>query len=492
MISRLTAVSHHMNTKMCESLFRVPLTPGHGDLLNYFSRSIGAFLPDDAQPIRFVVSKTDETHYDTEVGFLTERHERIDRNSIFDLRRRGVEHEVDFNAVLLVPTGIGAEIGGHAGDAAPVARLLSGACDNLILHPNVVNASDINEMPSNSLYVEGSVITRLLMGAVGIKKTRSNRVLLIIDAHKDEDFVSAAINSANAARASSGNTIARVIKLDPPVELTSRYSDSGRATGSVSGLDQLIAVIEEFHHDIDAVAISSVIRVPPSYHMDYFRCEGDMLNPWGGVEALLTHSISTLTNLPTAHSPMFEAEWVANLKPGIVDSRMAAEAVSFTFLNCILKGLQRSPQVIVNPNVGRTPGLLTVEDISCLVIPDGCLGLPTLAALEQGIPVIAVEENTNIMRNDLTALPWQPGKFFKVRTYLEAVGVMVALREGLPMESLKRPIHGVPVELRSFGSISPRPSQEVFWREQRAKQGGVATSFRYISRVKSPTPKQQQ
>ncbi|MFC2002561.1 DUF3326 domain-containing protein [Chloroflexota bacterium] len=42
-------------------------------------------------------------------------------------------------------------------------------------------------------------------------------------------------------------------------------------------------------------------------------------------------------------------------------------------------------------------GLLTVVDISCLVIPDGCVGLPTLAALEQGIPVIAVRENKNRM-----------------------------------------------------------------------------------------------
>ena len=179
-----------------------------------------------------------------------------------------------------------------------------------------------------------------------------------------------------------------------------------------------------------------------------------MLNPWGGVEALLTHTISTLTDLPTAHSPMFEAESVANLKPGIVDPRMAAEAVSFTFLQCILKGLQRSPQVVVNPEIGRTPGLLTVEDISCLVIPDGCLGLPTLAALEQGIPVIAVQENTNIMRNDLSALPWRLGQFFRVSTYLEAVGVMVALREGLPLESLKRPIKSVRVEQKTFGGGS--------------------------------------
>ena len=53
-------------------------------------------------------------------------------------------------------------------------------------------------------------------------------------------------------------------------------------------------------------------------------------------------------------------------------------------------------------------GVLTAADISCLVIPDGCVGLPTLAALEQGIPVIAVRENKNVMRNDLTVLPWKP------------------------------------------------------------------------------------
>ena len=48
------------------------------------------------------------------------------------------------NIVLIVPTGIGCEIGGHAGDANPVARLFGPCCDNLILHPNVVNASDVN------------------------------------------------------------------------------------------------------------------------------------------------------------------------------------------------------------------------------------------------------------------------------------------------------------------------------------------------------------
>ena len=45
----------------------------------------------------------------------------------------------DYTAVMIVPTGIGASIGGYAGDALPAARLLSCVVDRLITHPNVLN-----------------------------------------------------------------------------------------------------------------------------------------------------------------------------------------------------------------------------------------------------------------------------------------------------------------------------------------------------------------
>ena len=80
--------------------------------------------------------------------------------------------------------------------------------------------------------------------------------------------------------------------------------------------------------------------------------------------------------------------------------------------------------------------MLTVSDVSCLVIPDGCLGIPTLAALEQGIPVIAVRENRNLMKNDLAELPWRRGQFYLVNNYWEAAGVMAALRAGIEPTSV--------------------------------------------------------
>ncbi|PKI44268.1 hypothetical protein CRG98_035342 [Punica granatum] len=43
----------------------------------------------------------------------------------------------DYTSVMIVPTGVGASIGGYAGDALPVARALSSVVDCLISHPNV-------------------------------------------------------------------------------------------------------------------------------------------------------------------------------------------------------------------------------------------------------------------------------------------------------------------------------------------------------------------
>ncbi len=71
------------------------------------------------------------------------------------------------------------------------------------------------------------------MGTVGLERVRSNRVLVVIDAHKDEFFVSAAVNSVNAARASYGLRCPKIIELDPPVKLRARYASSGAAAGRV-------------------------------------------------------------------------------------------------------------------------------------------------------------------------------------------------------------------------------------------------------------------
>lgn len=436
--------------RLYERGWTIPREHGGPSLIAHFAAEAEANLRPQERAVRFVVSATDPQHYRCEIGILAHG---PDQNggalgtfpSIFEFRKRPFEITDRFNVVLLVPTGVNAALGGHAGDAGPLARLFASVADTLITHPNVVNGSDINELPENGLYVEGSVVCRLLMGTVGLQRVRSNRVLLVIDRHEEVAYSNAAINAMNAARACYGLDCPRVLALDPPVKLVSEYTASGRAAGRVDNFSVFLDAITPYAAEFDAVAISSVIDVPPTFHQDYFDSAGDMVNPWGGVEAIFTHAISLLKGIPSAHSPMIESEEIEAVDPGIVDPRMAAEAVSLTFLQSVIKGLQRSPRIVDDPTLLGHPSVVTARDVSCLVTPDGCLGLPILAALEQGIPVVAVRDASVLVHNDLSALPWAPGQFTVVDNYLEAVGVVCAKRAGITVESVRRPIEPVTV-----------------------------------------------
>ena len=408
-----------MTLNLRELKLELPITLNAPNALAQVRKAVQFRLPANMLPLRFAITKSNLPRVSCAISSLevSSEFDSTDARSIFAFTPRAFEQTNYFNVVFLIPTGIGAEIGGHAGDATPAARLIAETCDSLILHPNVVNASDINEMPTNSLYVEGSVITRLLMGTVGLAPIRSNRVLVIIDAHEDQLFVNAAINAVSAARATYGLTCPGVIKLDPPVRMTAEFTDFGTAAGEITGLERVFAVLQEQEGEYDAVAICSVISVPKEFHQGYFDAEGKMVNPWGGVEAMLTHAISSRFNIPSAHAPMFEAQDIANQDPGVVEPRMAAEAISLTFFESVLKGLQKSPHLVTEQSRFSEPGVISASNISCLVIPDGCVGLPTLAALEQSIPVIAVRENKNLMQNDLTTLPWRSGQLHIVENY---------------------------------------------------------------------------
>ncbi|MGA2296075.1 MAG: DUF3326 domain-containing protein [FCB group bacterium] len=376
----------------------------------------------------------DNEGYLCELGVLidTKKDSTSHNNSIFSFYKRQYENTEKFNAVLLIPTGIGAEIGGHCGDGNAVARLIASACDTLITHPNVVNASDINEMTSNTLYVEGSIITRLFMGQIGIQEVRSNRILMMMDKHDDKLFNDEIVNAVSSARISLGIDC-NVLEMNNIIKSESLFSKSGRAVGKIEYLERLFNLIDNYRNKFDAIALSTFIEVPPNFHSDYFK-EDNMINPWGGIEAMLTHSIAERYNIPCAHSPMMASKEIMEMEVGIVDPRKAPETSSMTYLHCILKGLHKSPR-ITSFDKG-----LNVEDISCLIIPYGCVGLPTLAALENGIPVIAVKENKNRMRNQLEELPFAHNKLFIVDNYLEAVGVMHSIKSGISLDTIRRPI----------------------------------------------------
>ena len=434
--------------RISEIEFQLPPPPSQGSVLDWLARRTSERLPDGEELVRLVITESSQEIYKCEATTYQAGGDphRISPGMAMAFHKRRTEDTGRFNVAMLIPTGIGAAIGGHAGDANPVAQLLASACDTLFVHPNVVNASDINEMPPNALYVEGSVLCRLIMGTIGLQPVRSNRVLVLIHPHTDRIFTDLAVNAVNAARASYGLNCPHIIEMERPLVMSPDFTESDRAAGSVEGLDHLFNLLDKHRGDYDAVAIASVISTPLHYYSDYFWSDGSMVNPWGGVESMLTHTISSLYDLPSAHAPMLESQDVLDIETGVVDPRMAAEVISVSFLQCVLKGLQRSPRIVADAEAMREPGVLTARDISCMVIPDKCLGLPTIAALEQGIPVIAVKENENLMRNDLTALPWAQGQLHIVDNYWEAAGVLGALRAGIDPLSVRRPLQALSVE----------------------------------------------
>jgi hypothetical protein len=317
------------------------------------------------------------------------------------------------NVVMIVPTGIGCEIGGHCGDAAPAARVLGQCCDTLVLHPNVVNASDINEMPPNSLYVEGSQLDLFLQGKLFLQRVMSNKILCVVN---KADYQS--INAVSAARTSLGIN-AEILELEKPLIMIAEMKD-GMATGTVENWQELVEQVKQY--EFDALAIATPITIDIETLENYFENGG--VNPVGGVEAVASKLIASAIGKPVAHGPV---DYALKDHKDIVDPRIAVETITENFIHCVLKGLHRAPRL-------STKNGLAVSDIDCMVSPYGCFGPPHKACIEAGIPVIVVRENKSCLN-----IPENP-EFIYVENYLEAAGLLMAMQAGVYPETLRRPI----------------------------------------------------
>ena len=94
--------------KVYETSLRIPAVSGNAGLLDNFACEVEAHLPPNTRPVRFVVTQSEDTCYHVELGVLEYEVEVPAIDSIFRFSRRPIESTREFNAVLLVPTGIGA------------------------------------------------------------------------------------------------------------------------------------------------------------------------------------------------------------------------------------------------------------------------------------------------------------------------------------------------------------------------------------------------
>ena len=102
----------------------------------------------------------------------------------------------------VVPTGIGASIGGYAGDASLYAKKFTKDF-NVIVNPNVVNAACFSGICENMLYTEGWCLSQFLKGNINLIPSKSNKIGIIFDKGISEGImIFVALPSAAFSKAS--------------------------------------------------------------------------------------------------------------------------------------------------------------------------------------------------------------------------------------------------------------------------------------------------
>ncbi len=331
----------------------------------------------------------------------------------------------------IIPTGIKAEIGGYVGDATPATNLLASISNYVITHPNVVNGVILNLAKENILYVEGSMLDEFFLNKIGLKVKRNNKVGIIIEKTEDKNSINLVLNTIKTIESNGGINVIGYEFSDSLGNRAIRL-ESGSYVGEIENINAVdIPARKLIEKGAEVLAITTSIEINKEDFDLYFK--GKSPNPYGGTEAIISHYLSKKYNLPSAHAPMLNSKEIGELfTKGLVDSRAAAEVISPAYLGSVLQGLHKAPQPIEIEKAD-----IKLKDVSAIVVPSSCLGgIPMLSAEKHKIPIIAVKENKTIL--DVTNVKLKLKNVIEVENYLEAVGVLLSVREGISLKTLRR------------------------------------------------------
>ncbi|MDX2244284.1 MAG: DUF3326 domain-containing protein [Leptolyngbyaceae cyanobacterium bins.302] len=342
-----------------------------------------------------------------------------------------------YTTVLIVPTGVGAAIGGYAGDALPVARAIAQVSDRLITHPNVLNGAMLYWHLPNALYVEGYGLDQFAAGNWNLNPVHQNRIGLVFDQGIEPDLRLRHLQVADATRATLGLNLTDYIVTDTPLKVQLKTAPSGATWGTIQHPDSLLRAAEIAIHRAGAEAIAIVVRFPDdlgSEALQNYR-QGQGVDPLAGAEAVISHLVVREFQIPCAHAPALAP---LPLDPTL-SPRSAAEELGYTFLPCVLVGLSRAPQYLTATAAPSAEVILS-EQVDAVVVPATAFGGSAVMSWGQRSRVshapliLAVKENQTTMQ----VAPQQLGiSAVTVNSYLEAVGMLAADRAGVHPAALR-------------------------------------------------------
>lgn len=354
---------------------------------------------------------------------------------------------------MIVPTGLGASIGGFAGDANPACKLLAKVSDLLITHPNVVNGAMFTDTPQNVAVVEGFFLDRFFAGQVALRLNVKHKIAVIVDSAANEEerkLTEACIEAAlevygldiiqevfYTKEAIEANNLVQIKKPDTLLEACTRAKLAGAT----------------------ALAVLAVLDEDPNAESTKNYAASNGYDPIGLIEAKISHLVAQMMLIPCAHAPIIrkrsqeakhyssftnvltKEEAVATEQTiSLVAPKVAAEYLSNCFLASVLKTLQNSPQIIPMEAAhkllssdytdSRELGLrqkaddIVISQVANLVVPmDCCNGVPMIEAWKHEIELLCVKNNTTNLDEPATMFGI-PHKV--VHNYIEAAGYLLA------------------------------------------------------------------
>src|SRR5262245_16763573 len=232
--------------------------------LESLAQPFAAKLGECTYPLRFSIVEINQSEITLEVTVVryepgSAYAERLRSVEVFSPRKKSFQAR-PFGVVQIIPTGVRCEFGGYAGDATPVTNLLAAAADFLVTHPNAVNASELNEMADNVLYVEGKSLDDLLLGHLGLLPVVSNRIGTVVD-RTGIEYLGYVINTLNAAGAVKGIECGLYTVIGDELGVNIQWSETGCAVGTILNVTALLEAAESLlSHGVQAVGGVSVIH----------------------------------------------------------------------------------------------------------------------------------------------------------------------------------------------------------------------------------------
>ena len=308
---------------------------------------------------------------------------------------------------MVVPTGIGASIGGFAGDASGAARMFAKDF-NVIVNPNVVNAACFSGIAKNMLYVEGWSLTQFFKGNISLIPSKNNKIGIIFDKGISKGILNVHINAINAVKTVYGVDITGYEITDEPCCVEFYNTSSGISSGNAANHKTMIYAGKKLiDKGAQVLAVVCKFNEPPE---DNYK-NGEDVDIVGGVEAVISHYLTRELKVPVVHSPAFED---ITIHKEIVDPRAAAEYITPVFLPCLLIALDKAPLIFMS----KGEQYISIDNLKALIMPYNSLGSSiVLDAAAKGIKIFAVKENKSVL--NITKDVIRKNDIIEINTYKE-------------------------------------------------------------------------